>query len=52
MNPWIKRAAMVALPYAIRKFQQRQAAAPIKTSGHRTTTTSRTIQPRRGRRLR
>jgi hypothetical protein len=28
MNPWVKRAALAALPYAIRKFQQRQAAAP------------------------
>ena len=32
MNPWVKRAALAALPFAIRKFQQRQAGGATKSS--------------------
>ena len=42
MNPWVKRAALAALPYAIRKFQQRQAATASRPSPT-------TVPPRRRR---
>jgi hypothetical protein len=44
MNPWVKRAALAALPYAIRKFQQRQAATSSKPIT--------TVPPPRRRRMR
>jgi len=45
MNPWVKRAALAALPYAIRKFQQRQSGGQPKPTG-------RPVSPPRRRRVR